>query len=335
MITYTDKGITLSVFGLKITLSYDRLGRLAGGPFISVIVPVYNTSPYLSECLQSIVAQSFKNIEIICVNDGSTDDSLSILRAFAARDGRIKIISQPNRGLSAARNAGLREAKGRYVMFVDSDDSLFSGALRTAFKAAAGNCSDIVIFGYEPRWVPQNLSEKYAMPENRNFSYKDVTERIFGYWSVWSKIYNRSFIRRCRLSFPEGLIFEDVWFHSCSMLQAKRVSLVNDRLYAYRTDNAASITHGARSDARALDIVSVFALTCNFILKHRDGRMLLPPFVRAVLRELNGHLGNAEPQTAAAVYQKFLEWENAVPRLHEALISCPEYASFKKRFQAR
>lgn len=333
MITYTDKGITLSVFGLKITLSYNRLGRLVRSPFISVIVPVYNTSPYLSECLQSIVTQSFKDIEIICVNDGSTDNSLNILQAFAARDRRIKIISQPNRGLSAARNTGLREAKGRYVMFVDSDDSLFFGALGTAFKAAAGNCSDIVIFGYKPHWVPQKLSEKYAMPENRSFSYKDITEHIFDYWSVWSKIYSRSFIRRRRLSFPEGLIFEDVWFHSCSMLQAKRVSLINDRLYAYRTDNAASLTHNACSDARALDIVSVFALTCDFILKRRDGRMLLPPFVRAVLREFDGHLGKAEPQIAAAVYRKFLEWENSVPRLHEALISCPEYASFKNRFQ--
>lgn len=335
MITYTDKGITLSVFGLKITLSYDRLGRLAGNPFISVIVPVYNTSPYLSECLQSIVTQSFKNIEIICVNDGSTDDSLNILRAFAARDGRIKIISQPNRGLSAARNAGLREAKGRYVMFVDSDDSLFSGALNTAFKAAANNRSDIVIFGYEPRWVPQELSQRYAVPENKNFCWQDIKPHIFGYFSVWSKIYKTSFLRRHKLLFPEGLIFEDVCFHSCSVLLAKKISLINNRLYKYRTDNSSSITHTARSNTQIFDIIAVFAITGSFVLKHPDSTNLLPPFCHAVLRELSGHVGSAEPQTAVELCQKFLEWMNTDVRLHNTMTSNPEYKAFTTRFQIK
>lgn len=333
MINYTNKGITLSVLGLKIALSYDRLGRLHKTPLISVIVPVYNTSAYLSECLQSIVSQTFQNIEIICVNDGSTDDSLQILQNFAANDKRIKIISQPNRGLSAARNAGLRLAKGRYVMFVDSDDSLLPHALVTAFKAAAGNRSDITVFGYLPRWVPQKLSERYAMPENRTFSCKDITDRIFGYWSVWSKIYSNAFIRRNKLSFPEGLVFEDVWFHSCSMLLAKKISLINDRLYNYRTDNAASIMHTASKSSKAFDIISVFVMTGDFILQHPDSDTLLPPFCRAVLNELGGHIQNAAPQIADALYQKFLAWEKAEPRLHQALMVCPEYEPFKDRFR--
>ena len=91
-------------------------------PKISVIVPIFNVEKYLKECLESIINQTFKDIEIICINDGSTDNSLDILNQYAEKDNRIKVITQSNQGLSAARNTGIKYANGEYISFIDSDD---------------------------------------------------------------------------------------------------------------------------------------------------------------------------------------------------------------------
>ena len=100
-------------------------------PVVSVVIPVYNVEPYLSECLDSVCKQTLKNIEIICINDGSTDRSLTVLQKYSERDKRIHIINQNNQGLSYSRNVGIRQAKGRYVYFLDSDDYITHNALET------------------------------------------------------------------------------------------------------------------------------------------------------------------------------------------------------------
>ncbi|HJD96893.1 glycosyltransferase, partial [Mailhella massiliensis] len=107
---------------------------MSGGPFLSVIIPVYNVEKYLARCLDSVLAQSFSDMEIICVDDGSTDSSPDILRAYAARDARIRLIHQKNRGIAAARNAGLDAAAGRYVAFVDSDDAVTPDIYKSIFS---------------------------------------------------------------------------------------------------------------------------------------------------------------------------------------------------------
>ena len=105
-------------------------------PAISVIVPIYNVEPYLSQCLDSIISQTLADIEIICVNDGSTDNSLQILQKYAAQDNRIKIINQPNQGLSAARNSGIDVATGEFIGFVDSDDYIAPDFYETLYTVA-------------------------------------------------------------------------------------------------------------------------------------------------------------------------------------------------------
>ena len=105
-------------------------------PKISVIIPVYNVEKYLRECLDSIVNQTFKDIEIICVDDGSTDKSLEILREYEQKDKRIIVISQPNKGVSTARNIGMQQATGKYMMFVDSDDYITQNACELIYNVS-------------------------------------------------------------------------------------------------------------------------------------------------------------------------------------------------------
>ena len=140
-------------------------------PKISVIIPVYNVEKYLRECLDSVVNQTMRDIEIICINDGSTDNSLDILKEYAAKDDRIIVINQTNGWLSAARNSGLKIARGEYIQFVDSDDYLELNACETAYKYALQYNADVVVFGYK------NFPEQVGNVKNRRgtgLKYKKV-----------------------------------------------------------------------------------------------------------------------------------------------------------------
>ena len=116
---------------------------------ISVIIPIYNVEEYLARCLDSVTGQTFRDIEIICVNDGSTDESAAIAEQYAKKDRRISLINQENKGLSAARNAGMRVARGKYISFVDSDDYLVPGMMNSLLQRAVNQNLDILFFNYQ------------------------------------------------------------------------------------------------------------------------------------------------------------------------------------------
>lgn len=132
---YTPKGRKITFCGFRFSISLRSRMQMFFRPLISVIVPVYNVEKYLPQCLDSLIKQTFLPFEIICVNDGSTDGCNEILSRYAAKDRRIRLICQNNRGLSAARNAGLKKAKGQYVLFVDSDDFLHPETLSSLYRA--------------------------------------------------------------------------------------------------------------------------------------------------------------------------------------------------------
>lgn len=120
-------------------------------PLISVIVPVYNTEKYLRKCLDSICGQTYRSLEILCVNDGSTDGSAAILEEYAAKDNRIKVIIQANGGLSAARNTGLEHATGEWIMGVDSDDYIDCDTIEKVLNEDSLK-ADVIVFGYQSFW---------------------------------------------------------------------------------------------------------------------------------------------------------------------------------------
>lgn len=180
-------------------------------PKISVIIPVYNVEKYLAECLTSVVNQTFKDIEIICVNDGSTDNSPKILEEFAQKDSRIKIINQENQGMSCARNAGLAVATGEYITFVDSDDYISTDLYADMQKYLPAEliCFNAKIFP---------MSEKYRALQNyiqcKFEGEQPISEKIIKQTNIhiWNKIFKTSVIRENNIKFPDGLYFEDFPF---------------------------------------------------------------------------------------------------------------------------
>ncbi|HAG92746.1 MAG: hypothetical protein CMK83_07365 [Pseudomonadales bacterium] len=221
---------------------------------ISVVIPVYNVAPFLKECLDSIVNQSLKEIEIICVDDGSTDSSLNILEHFAAIHPSISIISQENAGQSAARNRGFKQATGQYIYFMDADDKLDLKALEQLYRKASENDLDVLYFDgrtfYEANMSANDLSEEYYFTRNR--SYEEITNgpdlflhlKNDGNYIVSPclQITSREHMIRHNIHFYEGIIHEDNLFAIQCLLSAARASHLKSTLFNRRVRANSTMT---------------------------------------------------------------------------------------------
>ncbi len=210
---------------------------------VSVCVPVYNVEKYLAECLDSIVNQTLKEIEIICVNDGSKDGSLDILKEYAQKDSRIKIIDKPNSGYGASMNRALDCATGEYIGIIESDDFAQNDMFENLYKLAKENDADIAKSDWYAYWSDKNFSRK----NNRispakagyvtNFEQDNSLVRISP--SVWSGIYKRDFLNQNNIRFLEtpGASYQDLSFTYKVYTLAKRVILTDRAYLFYRQDN--------------------------------------------------------------------------------------------------
>jgi len=208
-------------------------------PLISVIVPVYNVENYLGECLDSILGQTMRDIEVLCINDGSTDRSPEILAEYAEKDPRVIVIHQCNAGPGAARNAGIENAAGEYILFVDGDDRLDTELCAKVFAAAERDRAELTFFyhdrmGEDKRAVAERVLRNPAVFDVENLSFIDVTTFVKIYAAVWSRLWKTDYVRRHRLAFPVGLTPEDFPFTWNSLLYSPMVSLVPEPLYHYR-----------------------------------------------------------------------------------------------------
>ena len=216
---------------------------------VSFIVPVYNTEKYLSQCLDSLIHQTLHDIEIVCVNDGSTDKSGDILNAYAQMDSRIIIINQKISGLSAARNAGLEKATGKYVQFVDSDDCFSTNAAQILFDQAEKTESDVVIYDWFQGTENYQNIIGMTVPQFRGeyvkktFSAESMSAETFKFWPVSScfKFYNLDFINKNHIRFAEGIIYEDLPFWAEIYTKAQKISYIPLAFYYYRTAREGSI----------------------------------------------------------------------------------------------
>ncbi len=217
---------------------------------ISVIMPVYNVEEYLNECLDSVTQQTLKDIEIICIDDGSTDNSLKILNEYAQKDPRIKIITKKNEGQAIARNIGIKEAQGEYVAFVDSDDFIEPDMFEKLYSKAKDNNLDLAmckIATYDNQTGEIKDNVWYYMLgvfrdfEKDIFTHKDTKEFTCNISvTPYNKIYKNSLLKENDILFPEGLIFEDEKFFFDTYLRAKKVSIVDEFLYYYRVNRKGS-----------------------------------------------------------------------------------------------
>ena len=215
---------------------------------VSVIIPVFNVEKYLTRCLQSVVNQSYANIEVICVNDCTPDQSQRILDHFAELDSRIRCITTKyNMGLSGARNEGLKEANGKYVFFLDSDDYIKEDLLEKAYAMAKKHNSDITCF--DIMYVYDDHTDINTVNMKEVDSFSDNKELIYINHSANNKIFRRSFLEG--KTFIKGLWYEDMATVPVWVGKANNVSYVNEALYFY-VQRSGSISHS--EDPRIFDV---------------------------------------------------------------------------------
>lgn len=217
---------------------------------VSVIVPVYNAGEYIGQMLESVLGQSMQEIEIICVNDGSTDNSGEIIRSFMDRDSRIMLLEQPNINAGAARNQGLLHARGKYVVFWDADDQFHRRALELMCRKMQRTQADICVCGVcefvqgGKMYEADGYLKTEFIPDKDPFNKFDLRDTIFNFGSnmVWNKMFRRKFLVSHQLRFQEIRQANDTAFVMRAMFAADRITYVDRYLAFYRVDNADSLT---------------------------------------------------------------------------------------------
>lgn len=252
---------------------------------ISIIVPVYNVEHELSRCVDSILNQSYTNIEVILVDDGSTDRCPSICDAFVMKDRRVRVIHKPNGGLSSARNAGLREASGEWILYVDSDDYILNDSCERLIAVGAKYDCDIVsadaireFNGGREYMVHGSLADGKCYP-SRDYIIKTVKPCEW-YAPAWLNLYKRSFLIENNLFFVEGLLHEDMEMQPRVFLAAKTVAYCAYPFYRY-VDRASSIMNASKVDERVTAMEWIYSNWKSKFEAIEDGELA---------RALNGHL---------------------------------------------
>lgn len=226
----------------------DRPGEDARPPpAVTVVVPVHNVAPYLHACLDSVLGQSLPDLEVIGVDDGSTDGSPGILREYAARDGRLAVLTQENRGPAAARNAGLDRARGRYVYFLDADDALADQALPVMLAAAEARRADVLCFDGTTEFATPALAEAQSRFRDyyRRLGRYDGTTAGPGLFAAMRNngdyrtspcllFLRREWLAAVGLRFREGILHEDCLFTFLALLQARRAAHIPAALFVRR-----------------------------------------------------------------------------------------------------
>lgn len=219
---------------------------------ISIVVPVYNVEKYVEESLKSLLNQTYKNIEVICVDDGSSDSSLSILKNIAESDNRVKIVEQKNAGAGAARNNGINYANGKYIYFFDSDDIAAKNLLEKAYNRAQETDADIVAFnGYtftdddiSTKKLKKGYNSNIIKDKNEIFSYKTHCDCILSIVNVvpWNKLIKTELIKKNNLKFEEISSSNDITFSAVCSAYAQRIAVVNEALMYYRLGHSGTVS---------------------------------------------------------------------------------------------
>ena len=243
---------------------------------ISVIIPVFNVEKYLEKCLQSILCQDFSEYEILLVDDGSTDSSPAICDEYAQTYSQVQTIHQENRGQGGARNTGIKAATGEYLLFVDSDDSLKSGALGTLYEIAAAKEADVVAFGMDFVDEQGRVTATRTPTESGTVVVQDESLFLtfFKDSYVWNKLYRRSLFAENGIVFPERIWYEDMCVVAETALFVKKAVLTDRSLYCYlqRSDSTMHVkkTDKNRDMLTAMGHVLHFYKERDAFASHRD-----------------------------------------------------------------
>lgn len=211
---------------------------------VSVIVPIYNSKNYLKKCVLSILNQTYTNIEVILIDDGSSDGSSKICDDFAIQDNRVKVVHIPNGGVSNARNVGIQHATGEYIAFVDSDDYIDEDFLETLVKGMQKNSSDLCVSALSPERLGSSFEIRIAPDYEKELLFLFQNFLLFG---PMVKLYRAEMIRKHRISFPKGISYgEDLLFNLDYLSVIDRICYINQCGYHYVLDNTESLSRKVR-----------------------------------------------------------------------------------------
>lgn len=219
-----------------------------GDCLISIIIPVYNVEEYLRGCVDSVLSQSFRDFELILVDDGSTDGSAAICSDYEKSDGRVKVIQKSNGGSSGARNAGIRAAVGQYVLFIDGDDRIEAGSLRRIMaKVSEEGASDVTFLKAMSVFPDGSMAVKdvYDVRNYRGKSHREVLAQLSSHdplpVCVWGKLIRRELLTTCGVYFTEGIICEDVDFCMKLYMHAETYNYIDEPYYYYTENRPGSV----------------------------------------------------------------------------------------------
>ena len=242
----------------------------SGSPVLSLLIPIYNVQRYLRECLDSALAQTLKDIEIICINDGSTDNSPAIIREYMERDRRVKMIDKANSGYGDSMNHGLEMARGKYVGILESDDFMAPDALEKLVSAADSNNADFAKANFDLYWSKpeerRSLHEMFKAKDcGKPVHPSDTTQFFKQKPSIWSAVYRRDFLERNGIKFlpTPGASFQDTSFAFKVIACADKAVYLHDAVLSYRQDNENS---SVNSSAKVFCVNTEYArLSVGFV----------------------------------------------------------------------
>lgn len=298
----------------------------------SIIIPVYNVKEYLEECLESIVNQSFKGFEVICVNDGSTDNSLEILQKYAKKDKRFKVLNQKNQGQGVARNNALNIANGEYILFVDPDDFIELNMLEVLNERLDVQNIDVAFFDYQI--FGENTKTKIVrfMDEMKNnfnlniddnfiFNWQELVKNNFSSISmmVWNKVYSNKFIQDNNIRFAPNKHAEDHIFSISATLLANKISYIKKTLYYYRKRSDSSVNKVSEENFCVFENIKILE---NFLKQNGLFEKYENNYRSYVVNILAWHY----PQIPKKLLSTYI-------RKTKQLLSNKEFSTFKKKIK--
>lgn len=242
-------------------------------PIISVVIPIYNVEKYLVECLSSVCNQSYRNLDIVLVNDGSTDECLTICNEYKKKDSRIQLVDKQNGGLSDARNAGIDVAKGEYICFVDSDDFIDCNMIQLLYKAIEEADADISICNYYSYVDRDTVSVQLGLLEGHVWDEKEFWDVFVNNRSlvvVWNRLYKKQLFEKIR--FQKGKLHEDNFIIHLLMNKASKIVYIPECLYYYRIRQGSIMKQ--RYSVRNMDGIEASLKRCEYFLENEWGGLI-------------------------------------------------------------
>ena len=280
-------------------------------PKFSIIVPVYNVENYLSQCLDSLMNQTLKEIEIICVDDHSTDRSLEILRDYQKKDSRIIVLEQPKSNAGTARNSGMKFARGRYLIFLDSDDYFMPEMLETCYRIMEMEQSDVAIFAADQlnmkdssiRSLTCSLELDHC-PTKRPFCADDMPQYIFNSFQnwPWNKAFRRNFIIDNHILFQEIPRTNDMAFVCTALVLALKISIIEETFVVYRTGTETSLQ--STNESSPISFWEAYKETKKRLITHNLYEQYKQSFLNTVL---SGTVYNLKSVKSVYAYNRILD----------------------------